>query len=84
MRCRSDWPGLCFVVLNPRVLSANRVDFGLFLFHPPPPFTPILLIEISFVLLWAFLFPKFFPSFTPVGSQGRNCVVPCEHASAPD
>ena len=39
--CRSDWPGLCFVVINPRVLSANRVDLG-FLFHkfsilPPPP-----------------------------------------------
>ena len=34
---------VCFVVLNPRVLSANRVDFGLCLFHifshftPPPP-----------------------------------------------
>ena len=34
---------VCFVVINPRVLSANRVNFGLFLFHkfsnftPPPP-----------------------------------------------
>ena len=33
----------CFVVINPRVLLANRVDFGLFLFYkfsnftPPPP-----------------------------------------------
>ena len=45
--CRSDWSGLgfaCFVVINPRVLSANRVDFCAFLFHtfsnfthPPPP-----------------------------------------------
>ena len=44
--CRSDWTGLgfvCFVVINPRVLSANRVDFGLFCFInfpillPPPP-----------------------------------------------
>ena len=27
--CRSDWPGLClFVVVNPCVLSANRVDLG--------------------------------------------------------
>ena len=24
---------VCFVVINPGVLSANRVDFGLFLFH---------------------------------------------------
>ena len=34
---------VCFVVINPPVLSANRVDFGLFCFidfsflHPPPP-----------------------------------------------
>ena len=33
---------VCFVVINPLVLSANRVDFGLVLFHkfsnlPPPP-----------------------------------------------
>ena len=27
-----DWTGLCFVVLNPRVLQAKRVDFGLFFF----------------------------------------------------
>ena len=40
----ADWPGLCFVVINPRVLSVNRVDLGFFLFHkfpsfdsPPPP-----------------------------------------------
>ena len=39
-----NWPGLCFfvVVINPRVLSANRVNFGLFCFinfpiSPPPP-----------------------------------------------
>ena len=24
------WPGLCFVVINPRVLPANRVDLGFF------------------------------------------------------
>ena len=34
---------LCFVVINPRVLSVNRVDLGIFLFQnfsnftPPPP-----------------------------------------------
>ena len=29
--CRNDWPGfVCFVVIKPRVLSANRVDFGFF------------------------------------------------------
>ena len=34
---------VCFVVINPWVLSANRVDLGFFLFHkfsnftPPPP-----------------------------------------------
>ena len=33
---------VCFVVINPCVLSANRVDFGLFCFinfpiYPPPP-----------------------------------------------
>mgnify|MGYP003571746643 CR=1 FL=1 len=34
---------VCFVVINPCVLSANRVDLGFFLFHkfpillPPPP-----------------------------------------------
>ena len=39
---------VCFVVINPRVLSANKVDLGLFLSHkillPPPPqhiFTPL-------------------------------------------
>ena len=37
----SDWPGLLFVVLNPRVFSANRVDLGffasyIFQFYPPP------------------------------------------------
>ena len=39
--CRSDWPGLCFVVTNPCVLSANRVDFRLlfFLFHKFSNFT---------------------------------------------
>ena len=31
---------VCFVVLNPRVLSANRVDLGLFLFHKFSIFTP--------------------------------------------
>ena len=36
--CRSD----CFVIINPRVLSANSVDLGFFLkknfqFYPPPP-----------------------------------------------
>ena len=30
----------CFVVINPRVLSANSVDFGLFLFHQFSKFTP--------------------------------------------
>ena len=35
-------PGfVCFVVINPCVLSANRVVFGLFLFqYPPPTFRP--------------------------------------------
>ena len=33
---------VCFVVINPRVLSVNGVDFGIFLFHkfsnlPHPP-----------------------------------------------
>ena len=35
---------VCFVVINPHVLSANRVDFGLFCFVsfnlPPPPHSP--------------------------------------------
>ena len=40
--CRSDWPGLClFCCFQPsRMLSAHRVDFGLFFcfiqFFPPP------------------------------------------------
>ena len=49
-RCRSDWPGIClFFVINPRVLSANRVNLG-FLFHkfsnftPPPPLSRLLMI----------------------------------------
>ena len=33
----------CFVVINPRVLLANRVDLGFFLFHKLSYFTPILL-----------------------------------------
>ena len=39
----SDWPGLCLFCcyINPRVLSANRIDFGLFfLFHIFFQFTP--------------------------------------------
>ena len=36
MRC---WPGLYFVVIT-LVLSTNRVDFGLFLFHKFSNFTP--------------------------------------------
>ena len=40
---RSDWPGLFFfVVLNPRVLLANRVDLGCFLFHKFSNYTPPL------------------------------------------
>ena len=38
--CRSDWPGfVCFVVINPRVLSTNKVDsgFSVSLISPPPP-----------------------------------------------
>ena len=37
---------VCFGVINPRVLLANRVDLGFFLFHkfshftPPPPSRP--------------------------------------------
>ena len=38
--CRSDRPGLCFVVINPRVLSADRVDLSFFLFHLFSNFTP--------------------------------------------
>ena len=30
---------VCFVVLNPRMLSANRVDLGFFLFHNFSTFT---------------------------------------------
>ena len=30
--CKSDWSGLYFVVINPRLLSDNRIDFGLFFF----------------------------------------------------
>ena len=33
--CRNDWPGLC-LFLEPRVLSANRVDLGFFHFYSPP------------------------------------------------
>ena len=60
MRCnRSDWPGLCLlVVFNPRVLSANWVDLG-FLLHelsnltPPPQTTtpPAFAIKSSAVAL---------------------------------
>ena len=42
--CGSDWPWICCFVINPCVLSANRVDLGFFLFFhkfsnftPPPP-----------------------------------------------
>ena len=59
--CRSDWPGLCFVVINPRVLSANRVDLGLFVssvLQPPPPggYAVLSLRQYSSLK---------FPSFTP-------------------
>ena len=43
---------VCFVVLNPRVLSANRVDFGFFLFQklsnftPPPSSLPVPAVSI--------------------------------------
>ena len=38
--CRIDWAGLCFVVINPRVLLTDRVDFGLSWFHNVSNFTP--------------------------------------------
>ena len=48
---------VCFVVINPRVFSANRVDLGFFLFHifsnfPPPPQsdlkTPLEALNVQF------------------------------------
>ena len=55
--CRSDWAGLClFCFLNLCVLSANRVDFGLFLslifqvYSPPPQDTFInTIMELFYV-----------------------------------
>ena len=46
--CRSGWPGLCFVV-NPRVLSSNKVNFGLLF----APFSPLLFERVgSFIPLY--------------------------------
>ena len=49
---------VCFVVINPRVLLANRVDFGLFLFHkfsnfdPPPQFLLTMPLHTLPNMLW--------------------------------
>ena len=56
--CRSDWSGLCFAVLNPHILSANRVDLGHFfvfsIFIPPPPdYPPEPLSEVRRIANWA-------------------------------
>ena len=54
---RSDWLELCFfVVINPRVLSANKVNFGPFFFcfinfpillSPPPPRTEVTQLDLE-------------------------------------
>ena len=43
--CRTGLGFICFVIINPCVLLANRVDFGLFFskiskFPPPPQIPP--------------------------------------------
>ena len=66
MRCCK--PGLCFVVLNPRVFLASRVDFGLFFlihkfstFIPPPPhFTPPACVPAARTIL-----PTMVPATVP-------------------
>ena len=57
---------VCFVVINPCVLAAKRVDFGIFLFYEFSNFTPIF-IEISFVLLQScfWILFKIFPIYPP-------------------
>ena len=43
---------VCFVVINPHVLTANRVDFGLFLFHKFFNFTPPPLPQVSYLEIY--------------------------------
>ena len=38
---------VCFVIINPRVSSANKVDFGLLIFPPPPPGRNVLFYDID-------------------------------------
>ena len=51
---------VCFVIINPCVLSANRVDLGFFVskfsnFTPPPPSTSNYLSVSSYILLVFFV-----------------------------
>ena len=39
--------GCYVVVINPRVLSANKVDFGFFMFHKFPPPLPKRVVSSS-------------------------------------
>ena len=75
---------VCFIVINPCVLSTNIVDFGLFLFHNFSNFTSvpdrylytIVFIEISFVLrvdLGFFCFINFLHFTPPPRKQSMRC-----------
>ena len=65
--CRSYWPGLClFVVINPRMLSANRVDLGSLCFMNFPILLPPRLT--SLLPLWSVRLLQPLPTTsTPVG-----------------
>ena len=59
--CRSDWPRLfffCFVVINPRVLSANRVDSWL---HTFLCFINFRFVMRTFTPIFSSKFPSFYP-----------------------
>ena len=68
---------VCFAVVNPCVLSANRVYFGLFylvsfpFYPPPPPVTHTIFVDFGF-FVW---FHKFC-NFTPPQSDYSSTFTP--------
>ena len=82
-----------FVVTNPRVMSVNRVDFGLFYiyiyifsnFTPPPPRPIVCTTTVRWLLSTTQYRPCVLPSRTstePVGGGGAICLSQwlCIHA----
>ena len=65
LKKRLAWALFCFVVINPSVMSDNRIDFGLFLFHqfsnpPSNSLFHILTLPARVIYNIVFFFSLFF------------------------